>query len=442
MPTAARRTGNSEVDMATGRKLRGKQSQQQQRQQAGEHGVGKSAASFASDVARELDRELSGAEREKIMAAVHEGKIKLSVGDEDWQKAVRLCAEDFHQRGALGSSEPGEPKEPVTRAAIVLQSQELKLLVKADARFLEKLKEFEAMPDVALGDKERPLTKKMSDHYAAAQAELEKERLAFLDNRPMFYELKQRLLNPKYRPDLAGGGAGRTVEDNLKNYGAADWQDFRKKYIAYSLSQTDKLLRAWEKETKLLGEGVVGGNALTAATEASAATTGGSATAKSGGKELDAKDGTTTLKAEIGDRPVGLLSNPPKGASAEQIVETMQAAAQHAVEGMSPEQQLKCEPSKFVTPNTVEELAIQLARLIFQRFDPDAQRDFTKKQRKELDALAIAILRAAGITKVGKMEVPAAKPETAGAEPKGEQRKKAASAVARKQTAAVRKPAA
>ena len=75
---------------------------------------------------------------------------------------------------------------------------------------------------VALGDKVRPLTKKMSDHYAAAQAELEKERLAFLDNRPMFYELKQRLLNPKYRPDLAGGGAGRTVEDNLKNYGAAD----------------------------------------------------------------------------------------------------------------------------------------------------------------------------------------------------------------------------
>jgi hypothetical protein len=422
MPTTAtpRSTGTGDVDMVTGRKRRGKQPRQQQ-QQHGKHSTSvKSAAQFAADVALELGRgKLTREETEKIMASVQAGKIRLSVSGEDWRKQVRTQAEAFHPLGALGL--PSEAETTAAQAAIVIQSKELKALVQADGNFLEKLKQFEAMPDVELGNKVRPLTKAMGDHNSLARAELQKERQSFLDNLPMFYELKQRLLNPKYRPDLAGS-TGRTEKDNLKNYGAADWQDFRTQYIAYSLSQTDKLLSAWKKETKLLGEGVLNGNALTAAAEASAATTGTTTTAGGGkgGTELSRKEVQTAYKADLTDKLIGLINN-AKDAPPEKVLQAVQGVAQYEFEAMTPEQQGKCKmptiARRFLAAapasTTVENLGIAIAKLIFRRFDPDVTRDFTKKEREDLDASAIAILQAAGVTKVGKMEVPKTAPTAA-----------------------------
>jgi hypothetical protein len=74
------------------------------------------------------------------------------------------------------------------------------------------------MPDKDFGDHGRPIIEKMGKHRGQAIDHLKAERKIYRENLPFFYEVKMRLLNPKFRPDLAGA-KGRSVEDNLKHFG-------------------------------------------------------------------------------------------------------------------------------------------------------------------------------------------------------------------------------
>jgi hypothetical protein len=141
-----------------------------------------------------------------------------------------------------------------------------------------------------------------------------------------------------------------------------------------------------------------------------------------GGKELDRKAVSQAHRAEIADKLIGLLNNAPKDASAEQILKTAQIVSQHEFENLSEEEQAKCKPVKIVVPNTVEKLGIKIAKIVVTLGDPESAKV------QEAVALSFELLRAAGITKVGKIEVPSAKHEAAEA-PNG---KKVASVAAAK----------
>jgi hypothetical protein len=91
---------------------------------------------------------------------------------------------------------------------------------------------------------------KAKEHRRIAQKD-------FNDNLAFYYEAKQRLLNPKYRPDL-NTGKERTEDDNLRNFGAKDWQQFNAQCMAYSLQHANQKLKQFAKAEGLLTDD--GGN--------------------------------------------------------------------------------------------------------------------------------------------------------------------------------------
>jgi hypothetical protein len=114
------------------------------------------------------------------------------------------------------------------------------------------------MKDVQLGKLIKQPTERINKLFGSAVAHesqaKEERRLAqkeFNANLAYYYEVKQRLLNPKYRPDL-NTGQERTEEDNLKNFGAKDWQEFNQKCMAYSLQHANAKLKEFAKAQGLL----------------------------------------------------------------------------------------------------------------------------------------------------------------------------------------------
>ena len=114
------------------------------------------------------------------------------------------------------------------------------------------------MKDAELGDIIKKPTERINKWFGSAVAHesqaKEERRLAqkeFNENLAYYYEVKQRLLNPKYRPDL-NTGHERTEEDNLKNFGAKDWQQFDEKCTAYSLQHANAKLKEFAKSQGLL----------------------------------------------------------------------------------------------------------------------------------------------------------------------------------------------
>jgi hypothetical protein len=104
------------------------------------------------------------------------------------------------------------------------------------------------------------INKRVGNAVAFETKAKEQRRLAqkdFNDNLAFYYEAKQRLLNPKYRPDLITG-AERTEEDNLRNFGAKDWQQFNAQCMAYSLQHANQRLKQFAKAEGLLTD--EGGN--------------------------------------------------------------------------------------------------------------------------------------------------------------------------------------
>jgi hypothetical protein len=88
-------------------------------------------------------------------------------------------------------------------------------------------------------------------HESAAKEERRLAQKEFNANIAYYYEAKQRLLNPKYRPDL-NTGQERTEEDNLRNFGAKDWQQFNANCMAYSLQHANAKLKEFAKSQGIL----------------------------------------------------------------------------------------------------------------------------------------------------------------------------------------------
>jgi hypothetical protein len=375
-----------------------------------------SALTFASDVAAKLKRDLTAEETAQIMSAIQQGKIKLSVSADEWKTSVQITAEQFDPLGALAFDKPNATTN------VEAQSVELKRLIKEDAKFLEKLDKFTTMSDKKFGEYGQPIIESMGKARGQAVEHLKEERRIYRENLPFFYEVKMRLLNPKYRPDLAGE-KGRTIKDNLRNFGAADWRDFRAKYIAYSLSQADQLIADWIKDAKLLPETTAQTGTGTAAGKGAGAQPETTTETTKAQKRIDAKAARTAYKADQYDHLIGLMTNAPKDATAEKIIQTVQAEAQHQYEQMSEEEAKAIKVPKIVKESTVEKLGIRIAKIVVTLGN---RADVSAKAREAV-ALSFDLLRAAGIAKVGKIEVPA-KPEAAEA-PNG---KKAPSAAAAK----------
>jgi len=115
-----------------------------------------------------------------------------------------------------------------------------------------------AMSDADLGAAIKDPTERIARHLDSANAhdgEARKERAEaqreFRQNLALYYEAKQRLLNPGYRADI-NGGRDRTPGDNGKNFGAPDWATFNKRCKAYSLQHADRMLKAFAKAHGLL----------------------------------------------------------------------------------------------------------------------------------------------------------------------------------------------
>ena len=113
------------------------------------------------------------------------------------------------------------------------------------------------MKDDQLGELIKKPTERINKWFGSAVAHesqaKEERRLAqqeFNAHLAYYYEVKQRLLNPKYRPDL-NTGQGRTEENNL-NFGAKDWQQFNANCMAYSLQHANAKLKAFAKAQGLL----------------------------------------------------------------------------------------------------------------------------------------------------------------------------------------------
>jgi len=114
------------------------------------------------------------------------------------------------------------------------------------------------MKDDELGEVIKKPTERINRWFGSAIAHestaKEERRLAqkeFNAHLAYYYEVKQRLLNPKYRPDL-NTGQERTEDDNLKNFGAKDWQQFNANCMAYSLQHANAKLKEFAKSQGLL----------------------------------------------------------------------------------------------------------------------------------------------------------------------------------------------
>jgi hypothetical protein len=114
------------------------------------------------------------------------------------------------------------------------------------------------MKDDQLGELIKKPTERINKWFGSAVAHesqaKDERRLAqkeFNTHIAYYYEVKQRLLNPKYRPDL-NTGHERTEEDNLRNFGAKDWQQFNQKCMAYSLQHANAKMKEFAKSQGLL----------------------------------------------------------------------------------------------------------------------------------------------------------------------------------------------
>jgi hypothetical protein len=394
---------------ATGKRRRGtskKQGQASQQQQQEAAAKAHTLLNFAQEVALLLKRELTTGEMNAIATAVQAGKIKLMTDGEEWQKQVKAQAESLDPLGLLNALPPLAPpteKGKAQQAVEALKRQfpgasikEVMALMKTDSDFLAHLEQYAKVPDAELGRiGQDTFIRQMDAHVATAKAEQEMARKIFRDNLAYFWEVKMRLISRKYRPDLVTE-KGRTMQDKLDNFHASDWSEYCEKFLGYGLAQADNLLREWRKEVKLLGSDILTGG-TDAGTDDTTTTTDDTSKTKGGGKagkELDRKAVQTAYKADLTDKLLGMFCNPPKGASAEEIVKKVQAVAQYEFEGLSPEEQEKCKAPRIKVPtNTVENIGIRIAKELWKRSN---QESLAPQTLLDLAGLSYRLLQAAG----------------------------------------------
>jgi len=113
--------------------------------------------------------------------------------------------------------------------------------------FDKKLEKFAQLNDEEFGKLQQPIAKTGTELTDNVLKSIAAKRKHFNANIAMFWEVKQRLtLAARWRSDLAGN-ENRTAETNKKNFGAADWAEYRGKFVAYSLSAADKKLAVFEQ---------------------------------------------------------------------------------------------------------------------------------------------------------------------------------------------------
>jgi len=165
------------------------------------------------------------------------------------------------KKGVVDANKAGKTSQEVTPV-----NPELQWLRANFDDFDKQLEKFAQLNDEKFGKLQQPIAEegtKLTDNLLRAIAE---KRKHFNENIAVFWEVKQRLtLAARWRSDLEGN-QNRTAETNNKNFGAADWNEYREKFVAYSLSAADKKLVAFEQsvQTKAGEEGTESGPGKTA----------------------------------------------------------------------------------------------------------------------------------------------------------------------------------
>jgi hypothetical protein len=146
-----------------------------------------------------------------------------------------------------GVVDPNKAGETSQSREVALVNPELQWLRANVDDFDKQLEEFAQLNDEEFGKLQQPIAKQgteLTDNLLRAVAA---KRKHFNEHIAMFWEVKQRLtLAARWRSDLQGN-QNRTVDTNKKNFGAADWAEYREKFVVYSLSAADKKLAAFEE---------------------------------------------------------------------------------------------------------------------------------------------------------------------------------------------------
>ena len=149
------------------------------------------------------------------------------------------------KEGAVDPRAAGEPSQEVTPV-----NSELQWLRANFDDFDKQLETFAKLDDEEFGKRQRPIAEegtKLTDGVLRAIAA---KRKHFNEHIALFWEVKQRLtLAARWRSDLQGN-QNRTAETNKKNFGAADWAEYRENFVVYSLSAADKKLDAFVQTIK------------------------------------------------------------------------------------------------------------------------------------------------------------------------------------------------
>lgn len=117
------------------------------------------------------------------------------------------------------------------------------------------------MSDAELGAALKGPTERITKHVGSAVAHEQQAKTArleaqreFNENIDYYFDAKKRMSNPGYRADLASG-KNRTADDNLKNFGAPDWQTFIEQCGGFSLRHADRLLAKFTKANDEVADG-------------------------------------------------------------------------------------------------------------------------------------------------------------------------------------------
>lgn len=256
---------------------------------------------------------------------------------------------------------------PESGAVVVLPPEhvtECNRLKKHYPDFDAKLAEVADLSDEALGNLQRPITKKMVEHGESALKQIADCRKLFKDNIAMFWDIKQRITNPRWRSDVKGN-ENRTAESNKTHFGACDWTEYREKYISYSQSQADTLLREFEHDLNGLSDGLVIASVNEAAAE-TAQKNGKSGSGRTG--KIDAQALKNAYYADRYKEVIALVTNKPKDTKPEELLALIEANAVCAYEDMDADEAKSLRVPK-PQRTKVEKMGIVIAKVIARNVD-------------------------------------------------------------------------
>jgi len=257
--------------------------------------------------------------------------------------------------------------------------------------FDAKLAEVAVLSDEALGNLQRPITIKMVEHGESALKRIADCRKLFKDNIAMFWDIKQRITNPRWRSDVKGN-ENRTAESNKTHFGASDWTEYREKYISFSQSHADTLLREFEHDLKGLSDGHVIASVNGAAAETA------KKNGKMGGGREKKIDPAALKNAYYADRykeVIALMTKKPKDAKPEEVLALIEANAICAYEDMDADEAKSLRVPK-PQRTRVEKIGIAIAKVIARNVEIGRKVPRSSSIGWKLFDLASDLLKAVG----------------------------------------------